>query len=251
MALGKYELNNIYNEDCYEAIKKIPDKSIDLIVTDPPYEWQRGGEMTGLFRKGVSSRKFMYEIESSKLDKGIDFSILDEFNRVLKHINIYIWCNKDQLYKYMEYFVGKLNCYFEIIIWHKTNVTPLCGNKYLTDKEYCLFFREKGVKILGTYDSKTTVYTTSSNRDDKQEYIHPNCKPLNIVKNLVVNSSLSGEIILDPFMGSGTTAVACKELGRNFIGFEIDKKFHKIAVDRVNGINASGQTTIFTDFDNL
>lgn len=52
-------------------------------------------------------------------------------------------------------------------------------------------------------------------------------------------------------MGSGTTAVACKELGRNFIGFEIDKKFHKIAVDRVNGITANGQTTIFTDFDNL
>lgn len=182
----------IFNEDCYQAIKKIPDKSIDLIITDPPYEWQKGGEMTGLFRKGVSSRKFMYQIESSNLDKGIDYSILDDFVRVMKKINIYIWCNKDQLYKYMEYFVGKLKCYFEIIIWNKTNVTPLCGNKYLTDKEYCLFFREKGVKIGGTYNTKNTVYVSSSNREDKELYIHPNCKPLEIIKNLIINSSEVG-----------------------------------------------------------
>lgn len=84
MKLGRYEIDNIYNEDCYKVIKDIPDKSVDLIVTDPPYEWQRGGEMTGLFRKGVSSRKFMYQIENSKIDKGIDWNILDEFVRVLK-----------------------------------------------------------------------------------------------------------------------------------------------------------------------
>lgn len=73
----EYELNKIYNDDCYEAIKKIPDKSIDLIVTDPPYEWQRGGKMTGLFRKGVSSRTFMYEIEDKKLAEEI-FEIIKE-----------------------------------------------------------------------------------------------------------------------------------------------------------------------------
>lgn len=109
-------INTIQLGDCYELIKEIPDKSIDLIVTDPPYEWQKGGEMTGLFRKGVSSRNFMYQIENANLDKGIDYSILDDFVRVLKKINIYIWCNKEQLYQYMEYFVGKLKCYFEIII---------------------------------------------------------------------------------------------------------------------------------------
>lgn len=90
MQLGRFETNKIYNEDCYKAIKDLPDKCIDLIITDPPYEWQKGGEMTGLFRKGVSSRNFMYQIEESNLDKGIDYSILDEFVRVLKKINIYM-----------------------------------------------------------------------------------------------------------------------------------------------------------------
>ena len=127
----------------------------------------------------------------------------------------------------------------------------MCGNKYLTDKEYCLFFREKGVKILGTYETKKTVYVSSVNSEDKNEYLHPNCKPMNIIKNLIINSSEEKQIILDTFMGSGTTAVAAKELGRNFIGFELDKQYYEIACNRVNGINASGQTSIFTDFDNL
>ncbi len=251
MKLGEYDVNKIYNEDSYKAIKEIPDKSIDLIITDPPYEWQRGGEMTGLFRKGVSSRNFMYQIEEKKLDKGIDYSILDEFVRVMKKINIYIWCNKDQFFNYMKYFVEK-GCYFEIIIWGKTNVTPLCGNKYLTDKEYCLFFREKGVKILGTYDTKKTIYISSANRDDKAMFEHPNIKPLDTIKNLIINLSNEGDIVADFFLGSGTTCVGAKELGRNYIGFEIDKDYFNIAQDRLNGITQidrkqkdKGQTDIF------
>lgn len=252
--LGNYDLNKIYNEDCYQAIKNIPDKSIDLIVTDPPYEWQKGGEMTGLFRKGVSSRNFMYQIEQANLDKGIDYSILDEWVRVMKKINIYIWCNKDQIYRYMKYFVGEKKCNFEIIIWKKTNVTPLCGNKYLTDKEYCLFFREKGVQILGKYETKNTVYISSLNKEDKDMFEHPNCKPLEIIKNVIINSSIEGGVILDTFIGSGTTAVACKELNRNFIGFELDKKYYEIACNRLKGltqqdvkIQKEGQMTLFDE----
>ena len=245
-------INTIQLGDCYEIINDIPDKSIDLIITDPPYEWQRGGKNTGLFRKGVSSPLFMNQIEDKKIDKGINYDILDEFVRILKRINIYIWCNKDQFYKYMEYFVGKKNCYFEIIIWNKTNVTPLCGNKYLTDKEYCLFFREKGVPIMGTYDTKKTVYTTSSNREDKENYTHPTIKPLHIIKNLIENSSNKDDIILDCFCGSGTTCVGAKQLGRKFIGIEIDSEYYKIAINRLNGILANGQMTfIFENNGNV
>lgn len=240
-------INTIQLGDCYEIIKDIPDKSIDLIITDPPYEWQRGGKNTGLFRKGVSSRLFMNQIEDKKIDKGINYDILDEFIRVLKKINIYIWCNKDQFYKYMEYFVGKKNCNFEIIVWHKTNVTPLCSNKYLPDKEYCLFFREKGVPIIGTYDTKKTVYTTSLNREDKEKYNHPTIKPLHIINNLIENSSNKDDIILDCFCGSGTTCVGAKQLGRKFIGIEIDSEYHKIANNRLNGILANGQMSLLVE----
>lgn len=239
------KVNTIYNGDAYELIKQIPDKSIDLIVTDPPYEWKKGGEMTGLFRKGVSSRNFMDSIEKMKMDKGINFDILNDFVRVMKKINIYIWCNKEQLYTYMKYFVEKYKCYFEIIIWNKTNVTPLCGNKYLTDKEYCLFFREKGVKILGQFETKKTVYTTSINIEDKKKFGHPTIKPLSIIENLIKNSSVEGGVVLDPFVGSGTTCVAAKRLGRKYIGFEINEKYYKIAKDRLQGWNQKNEMNLF------
>lgn len=251
MALGKYELNNIYNEDCYEAIKSIPDKSIDLIYTDPPYDFHCGSaHSSGIFKNRIF--KPGQDVIDLKINNGIDNSILEEFCRVMKSINIFIWCNKEQILDYLNFFLNIPNISFEILTWHKTNCTPLTKNTWLPDTEYCLYFRERKKVILNDgYDLKSKYYVSSQNKSDKNNFQHPTIKPLEFVKQHILHTTLEGEIILDPFMGSGTTAVACKELGRNFIGFEIDKKFHKIAVDRVNGITANGQTTIFTDFDNL
>lgn len=113
-----------------------------------------------------------------------------------------------------------------------------------------MYFR-KNVKLNTTFESAKTYWIQKKNIEDKEQFEHPTIKPLEIIKTLIENSSKEGDVVLDTFMGSGTTAVACKETERNFIGFEIDEKYHKIACDRVNGINASGQTSIFTDFDNL
>lgn len=88
-------------------------------------------------------------------------------------------------------------------------------------------------------------------REDKKKYNHPTIKPLNIIKNFINNSSNENDIVLDCFCGSGTTCVAAKETGRRFIGMEINPKYYKIAVDRLNGINANGQTSIFTDFEKM
>jgi DNA modification methylase len=98
-----------------------------------------------------------------------------------------------------------------------------------------LFFREKGVKIYGSFDTKFTYYVTPSNMEDKRRYKHPTIKPLTIVKNLITNSSMEGELVFDPFLGSGTTGVAAKELGRDFIGCEISDEYIKIARTRIEG----------------
>lgn len=243
--------NKIILGDCYNLIRDIPSNSIDLIITDPPYKWQQGGKETGFFRKGISSRNFMNSIENEKMDKGIDLSILDELVRVMKKINIYIWCSKDQILDYMNYFVKNKECHFDIIIWHKRNVTPLCSNKYLTDKEYCLFFREKGIQVFGEYKTKKTVYTTPTNSEDKKKYKHPTIKPLSIIKNLIINSSKENDIILDCFCGSGTTCIAAKELSRQFIGFEINEEYFQIANNRLNGILANGQISFDTNIQKL
>ena len=231
------ELNKIYNEDCYEGIKKIPDKSVDLIITDPPYE------ITGIHGSGIMKERYGKEncfanhLQDNGLDKGIDLKILDDYVRVMKKINIYLWCNKNQIYDYMTYFVKEHNCSFEIIVWCKENPIAFCGTHYLVDKEYCLYFWEQGADIHIPFERGKTFYISKTNVKDKQEYEHPTIKPLDIIKNFVLNSSKVGGVILDSFMGSGTTAVACKELERNFIGFELNPEYWQIAVDRVNGIS--------------
>lgn len=185
------------------------------------------------------------ELNDNKLTKGINYKILNEFVRVLKKINVYIWCNTTQIPKYLEYFVGKHKCKFEIIVWRKTNATPTFSNKYLTDKEYCLYFRKGGKCMPPNYENAKTVYDLPINVKDKAKFEHTTIKPMLIIKNIVENSTNENDIVLDPFMGSGTTAVACKNLGRHFIGFEKNPKWHKIAVDRLNNIQANGQMSMF------
>lgn len=237
-----FDLNKIYCVDCYEAIKNIPDKSVDLIVTDPPYDISVN-HSSGAF--GIK-KKSHYE-QLIEISNGFREEILDEFVRVLKRINLYIWCSKSQIPTLTDYFVIKRNCYWDMITWHKTNVCPACNNTYMKDTEYCLFFRENGVRLYGDCDSKKTYYVTYMNTSDKKKFEHPTIKRLDIIQNLILNSSKENDIVLDPFMGSGTTAVACRNLERNFIGFEINRKWHKIAVDRLSNIQANGQLTMFTD----
>lgn len=267
----EFQPNHIYNTDCYKAIKKIPDRSIDLVYIDIPYGLEDNGG-GGCF--GEKKRDYHKEYEKvsqntntsgiykrttasidniNKIAFGIDYSILDEIVRVCKSIYVYIWCSKKQIYPLMDYFIRKHKCRFEILTWHKTNPIPTINNKYLSDTEYCLLFRGEGSKIYDNdLDKKRKYYISSLNVKDKELYIHPTIKPIEFVKNHIENSTKENDIVLDCFLGSGTTAVACKELNRRYIGFEIEKEYFEIAQDRLNGLSQQdkkrkelGITTIF------
>lgn len=231
LKLGEYQVNEIYNEDSYNAIKKIPDKSIDLIIIDPPYLIDKHGS-GGAF--GAGRQKFHDEIRT--LADGINYDILEEFVRVMKKINIYIFCNKEQILEYLIFFIKQKNCYFDLLVWHKLNPIPTCNNKYLSDTEYILFFREKGVKLYGTYKTKYKYFITEKNVKDKKIYHHPTIKPLKIIETLVFNSTCEGDLVADFFVGSGTTAVASKYLNRKYIGFEINKDYYDSAKKRLSNM---------------
>lgn len=242
--LGKYELNKIYNEDSYKAIKDIPDRSIDCIYTDIPYIIQSGGAS----ESPLSQRAKRLRNEDLKdIKDGIDYSILDDFVRIMKKVNIFIWCSKEQINDIMNYFlnIDKRTMNFEILIWAKDNPTPLTNNTWLPDLEYCLYFRESGVKLNDGYENKSKWYSSPINKRDKDLFEHPTIKPLNLVKRHLLHTTQPNDIVADFFLGSGTTAVACKETGRQYIGFEIDKKWFDIAKDRLNGITAKGQYSLF------
>ena len=186
------ELNKIYLGDAYELIKQMPGNSVDLIVTDPPYKIE-GLRASG---HGILAKRGNYDYEKEMLEsglgEGIDLSILDELIRVMKKINIYIWCNKEQIYDYLTYFVKERKCNWEMIIWAKDNPPPFLNGHYLKDKEYCLFFWEKGVKVKPTYETGKTVYLTKTNVSDKNDFGHPTIKDIEIIENLISNSCGGG-----------------------------------------------------------
>ena len=217
---------DIRQQDALDLLRSLSTKSVDLIVTDPPYEFSstRGGGSFG-------SKNRTYHGELTPISKGVTSEVLDEMLRVMKVPNIYIWCNKAQIPQYLEYFIDK-KCNFDLLTWHKTNPVPTCHNKYLSDTEYCLYFR-KGAKLYGTYETKRKYWVTPLNTDDKKKYDHPTCKPLEMISQLISNSTLEGGLVCDPYVGSGTTAVACKQLGRSFVGCDIEEKYISVAKHRL------------------
>ena len=276
------ELDVIYNENCYSGIKKIPDKSIDLVYIDIPYLIENGGgtkkssvaksimktfgELRGDSEKIAALEKQAKELKekmdttkdkkeyekwhsqrASVLNKinlckaditsGIDYKLFDELERVMKYIYIYIWCSKEQIHDIMNYWLSKKDVAFNILVWCKTNPTPACNGVWLPNLEYCLVFKQKGTpKYNDGYELKSKWYMSGLNVEDKKKYEHPTIKPLEFVKQHILHSTKENDIVLDCFMGSGTTAVACKETGRHYIGFEINKEYVDIANDRLKGI---------------
>ena len=220
----------LYHGDCLEVMKNIEDGSVDLVVTDPPYEIATTG--AGIYKQ--ADKQYVKELNGMK--DGFSEEVLDELCRVMKKINIYFFCSQKQIIPLLDYFVKKKKCNWNILSWHKTNPIPACGNKYLTDTEFILFFREKGVKVYGSFDTKRTWYATPLNQSDKKKYGHPTVKPLSILENLVMNSSQEGEVVLDCFMGSGSTGVAALNTNRNFIGIELDEGYFKIAQNRLEEV---------------
>ena len=214
--------------DCLELLKGVPDKSVDLVVTDPPYLMDVG-RCGGVFRKYIQS----YQAQLIPMADNFNLAVLDELVRVMKKVNIYIWCSKDQLRQYINYFEER-GCKTDLLCWHKTNPIPTCNNKYLSDTEYLLFFREHGVRVYGHHATKRKWYVTPQNSSDKKRYGHPTIKPLHIIENLILNSSQEGDVVLDPFIGSGTTAEAAVNTNRHCIGFDIDENCIETAEKRVS-----------------
>ena len=217
----------LLNGDCLEVMKNLPTRSVDLVVTDPPYDIH-AGKGGGAF----GNHKAFSEIQF--ICNGFSNEVLDELCRVMKKINCYFFCSQKQIIPLLDYFVKDKKCNYNLLTWHKTNPVPACNNKYLSDTEYCLFFRESGVQVFGTYQTKKKFYVTPTNKADKDKYKHPTIKPLDIIQNLIINSSKENDVVLDPFVGSGTTGVACKNLNRNFIGIELDKNYFEIAKKRID-----------------
>lgn len=226
----------LYNADCFEILNKF--SNIDLIVTDPPYSFRAdkikegsGGTLNDI--KGFD--RSILSLNDKNLINSYDIKKFGEIVCQLQpEINIYLWCNKAQIPEYFDFYIDRCSCKFDIICWHKINALPSYANKYLTDTEYLLYFHNgKGKCFPKTYNDAMTYYVAPINHKDKKSYDHPTIKPLELTMRVIRNSSKEGNTVLDPFMGSGTTGVACKKLNRKFIGIELAEDYFKMAQNRI------------------
>jgi site-specific DNA-methyltransferase (adenine-specific) len=240
-------INNIYNLDCLDGIKKIADESIDLIVTDPPYMINYHSA------RRDTSHRFCKPIENDD-NRSLLTKIMPELYRVMKpNTAMYMFCSPNTV----DFFKYEVQKYFNVknlIVWVKNNGT-IGDTKAAYGKQYeiCIFANKgrrqiNGKRITDVWSSEKIIGLKKVVGDHQ---LHQNQKPLELIRMMIEKSSNRGELVLDPFMGSATTAVAAKESGRDYIGFELDKYYYDIAIQRIHGLTDTGQTSIFTDFEEI
>lgn len=255
----------LHNDDCLEIMKNIPDNSVDCVITDCPYHICSGGctndavkigryqEPSGIFnhRKDNHGNHYMSDTNhvslcgmlndydpttytrQGKLFKHNEIKFcewLPDVYRVLKEgTHCYIMINPRN-YMELQQECEKVGFVFQnMLIWDKGNSTP---NKfYLNSFEIILMLRKGRAKNINEMGTKNILKVPNIIGNKK----HPTEKPEQLMSILVRNSTKEGETVLDPFMGAGSTGLACKHLNRNFIGVEIDEKYFKIAEDRIYG----------------
>ena len=237
------ELNKILNTDCLIGMKGIPDESIDCIVTDPPYKiTSRGnaGNSGGMMRTELSLK--------GKIFKHNDINIEDylpEFYRVLKDgTHCYIMCNHVNLTHFLKVIDESKFHFVKCLIWEKGQ--KIMGTFYMNQFEYIIFLRKGKARPINDCGSSDVISIPNIKPKDKSgANLHDSAKPVPLFQFLIKNSTNKGETVLDPFMGSGTTAIACINTGRNYVGFEIDEKFHDACVKRIR--NTYRQGDLFND----
>lgn len=226
----------LINWDCLEEIDKLISEwvKVDLIHIDPPYQvsvTNKGGSINTIKKFRDSTE----QVSDSKLNKWYDFlRFIEKACQLQDKTNIYIWCNKKQIPMYFKYFVEEKKCLFDILIWNKRNAIPSYNNKYLTDNEYCLYFKKPwAYNKPKNYEDAKTVYLGTINHKDKKIWNHPTIKPLEFIEKTIRNSCPEWWVVFDPFMWSWTTWVAAYNQNREFIWIELDKKYFELASFRI------------------
>jgi len=240
----KDENVKLMNADAFEYLKSLPDNSIDVVATDPPYFLSNGG-ISNSGGKQVSVDKGDWD-KSENVDTELFYkTLLEECYRVLKdNGTLWIFGTMHNIYT-IGYLLPK--CNFKIlnnVIWQKSNPAPNLSRRMFTHStETILWAKKKDGKQLFNYDlmreinnhkQMKDVWTTSTiNKSEKRFGKHPTQKPLAVMIRVLESCTDNKSLIVDPFVGSGTTAVAGKLLNRRVVGIDNSSEYLDIAKQRV------------------
>lgn len=235
--MKKYEL---INGDSYEHIKKVPSNSVDLILTDPPYNLSpySTGNMKFNWRKDINN-------DLAKWDEKpfVPGDWIDEFKRILKPTgNIFAFCSYNLVGKWHESFDSEFDT-FQFIVWHKTNPVPKFRKAgFLNSCELIICVWNKGHTWNFTKQNEMHNFIETPicmGQERVKDPHHPTQKPVKVLKHIIKLASNPSDLVFDPFMGVGSTGVAAMEMGRRFLGIEMDQKYSKAAKERMTSVETS------------
>ncbi len=231
--INNYE---IYNEDSLQLLKKLPDNSVDFILTDPPYNLSSysTGNMKFDWRCDINN-------DLAEWDKDFDPKDLkDDFLRILKPTgNLFAFCSYNLVGKWHEVFDPVFDT-FQFFVWHKTNPVPKFRKAgFLNSCELIVCMWNKGhTWNFGAQNEMHNFFESPicMGPERLQNPKHPTQKPVKLLKHLIKIATNENDIILDPFMGVGSTGVAALETNRKFIGIELEKDYFEATEKRLTTI---------------
>jgi len=218
------QLNKIYNQDCLEGMKLVNGKSIDMIITDPPYL------MNYKSNRRIKQEKFDYIMNDINSEEMI-IKYIEECFRILKdNTAIYLFCS----WHHIDFFKQEFEKYFKLknlIVWSKNNHGSGDLKGAYAPKHELILYGHKGRSL---FREKRIPDVIDFPKVPSKQLLHPTEKPVGLLELFIKNSSDKDNIIFDGFMGSASTVIACLNTGRQYIGFELDNKYYNIANERVN-----------------
>lgn len=262
MIMDRY-INRIFNMDCLEGMKNMPDNSVDLVIADPPYNLSKGSKWkwdNSVVLKGMGGNwnKVMVDWDDMSFEEYWSFTMqwISEVKRILKPTgSIWIFGTYHNM--------GIINVICQMleveiineIVWFKRNAFPnLSGRRFTASHETILWAHSGGAKRQYYYDYEyikngefpedlikqsgkqmRTVWDIPNNKT-KEELAygkHPTQKPIRLLKRIILSSTREGDLVFTPFGGAGSECVAAKMCGRNFCGYEVNKEYYDIALERL------------------
>ena len=244
----KIELNVIYNETCLETLKRMEDQTVDCVITSPPYNMNlriRNGKYCSRQIVKELSTKYDGFADNLPIEEYYEFhsSVMRELLRVSKVIfyNIQIVTgSKRSIFK----MIGEFNEFLkDIIVWDKGVAQPAMQKQVLNRRSELILVFETDYPISRQYryanfDRGTLSDIWQIRRGKKKNKNHGAVFPEELVEMIINNFTNKGEIISDPFMGTGTTAIVAKRLGRKFIGSEIGNEYYKFSNERLGQVQS-------------
>lgn len=246
-------VNQIYNMDCVEGMRLLPTNSVDIVVTSPPYNMNlrinQGKYCKRTQSKTDLSTKYIHFSDDLTMDEYFDFidKSLSEMLRVssLVFMNVqFLTGNKRALFEIIGKYKDLLK---EIIVWDKITSEPAIGERVLNSRFEVILVFDKENAISRQFDKAEFERGTLENlwqikRGKSQVKGHFATFPELLADTILLNFTEKDDIVLDPFMGTGTTALSCIKHNRKFMGFEINEAYHKASIKRIQ--NAQKQITI-------